>query len=172
MIHKLLLSFVAAGVALTGAQAFAQPHSALPAKSLHQSDRNALVTALRLRLASVNARIDMLRDRDALGSAEAQDLMRQSRRLQGRLHGLSARDSADVQREIDLLERQVAFAMDDARWGGHAFNRGFLDRRQVSVDRYKPHYDIDRNDDYRHFDRYTGSSVDGWHDPFDRGNNP
>ena len=40
-------------------------------------------------------------------------------------------------------------------------------------DRYERfgRYDSDWDSDYRNFDRYTGSSVDRWHDPFDRGNN-
>jgi len=170
MTRKLVLSFIVAGAALGASPASAQPHSATPAKGAHRIDRETLATLLKARLASLNARIDLLRDRDALGSAEADDLMKQSRRLQNRLHGLSAREAADVEGAMDRLERQVAFAMDDARWGGHAFNRGF-NELHVERDRYKPHYDVDRNDDYRHFDRYTGSGVDGWHDPFDRGNN-
>lgn len=170
--RKLLLSFLAAGLAFAAAPAFAQHPSAPQAQRLRHADRDRLLaTALRARIASINARIDMLRDRDALGSEEAQELLKQSRRLQNRLYGLSAREAVDVETGIDRLERQVGFAMDDARWGGHSFNRDFRDR-QVDRDQYKPRYDVDRHDHYEHFDRYTGSSVDGWHDPFDRGNNP
>ena len=39
------------------------------------------------------------------------------------------------------------------------------------VDERFGRYHSDWDSDYRNFDRYTGSSVDRWHDPFDRGNN-
>lgn len=112
----------------------------------------------------------MLRGRDALGSEEARELREQARRLEIRLHGISAREAGDAELAIARLENQVRLAADDARWGGHSFNRG-LDRTYDRGDPYE-RFDrpTDRSGDYQHFDRYTGSSVDRWHDPFDRGN--
>jgi hypothetical protein len=123
-----------------------------------------------MRLASINLRIEMLRQRQALGSEEARDLREQARRLEIRLHGISAREARDAELAVARLESQIRLATDDARWGGHAYNSE-LDRPYDSGDRYErfDRYHADR--DYKDFDRYTGSSVDRWHDPFDRGNN-
>jgi|SRR6185369_2816640 len=166
--HKLTLSMVAvAALAFAAAPAAAQGHSA-PSARTHQ--RGNLMTVLRTRLASINLRIAMLRERDALGSEEARELREQARRLEIRLNGISAREAGDAELAIARLENQVRLAADDARWGGHSFNRD-LDDRLDPGDRYE-RFDrpTDRSGDYQHFDRYTGSSVDRWHDPFDRGN--
>lgn len=126
---------------------------------------------LRVRIARINLRIEMLRRADALGSEEAQELRKLSRRLQSQLYGMSSREAADMETSIVRLENRVRFAADDARWGGHAYNRG-LDRSYGDRDPYERFgsYQADRSGNYKNFDRYTGSSVDRWHDPFDRGN--
>ena len=164
---KLILPFFVALLTAASAAA-AQPHS-VQAHATRQ--RDTLVHLLKARIASLNARIDRLRLQGAIGSEEAQELSRQSRRLQGRLYGLSAKDAAEVELGIDRLDRRVGFAMDDARWGRQANGRGF-NRHVDAGERYErfDRYQADRNGDYEHFDRYTGSSVDRWHDPFDRGN--
>jgi hypothetical protein len=137
----------------------------------HANQQRVVETLLKARIASLNARIDRLRSEGAIGSAEAQDLLKQSRRLHGRLHGLGSRQVADVEFAIDRLESRVAFAMDDARWADRERRRG-IEGRLDPGERYERfgRYNADRNGDYEHFDRYTGSSVDRWHDPFDRGN--
>src|SRR6185369_12094573 len=136
--HKLTLSMVAiAALGLTAAPAAAQGHSAPSARGYH---RGNLTTVLRTRLASINLRIAMLRERDALGSEEARELREQARRLEIRLNGISAREAGDAEMAIARLENQVRLAADDARWGGHSFNRG-LDRT------------YDRGDPYERFDR-------------------
>ena len=169
--RKLVLPLLAAGAVLAVAPAAAQTHSSSVAGRAHYShQRDNLANVLRARIASIDARIDMLRDRGAIGSEEAQELRKQSRRLQSQLYGLSTRDASDVAYGITRLERRVGFAMDDARWGRHvdASNDRYYDR-----DRYERfgRYHGDWDSDYEHFDRYTGSSVDRWRDPFDRGNN-
>ena len=168
MMRKFVLSIVAAGAVLTGAPVVAQGHSPSRATSNHSS----LASTLRARLASINLRIEMLRERQALGSEEARELRQQSRRLEIRLHGISPREAEDAERAVDRLESRVRFASDDARWGGHAFS-GSVDRAYGDRDSYErfDRYQSDRHGDYPNFDRYTGSSVDRWHDPFDRGNN-
>jgi hypothetical protein len=121
---------------------------------------------LRARIAALYARIDRLRERGAIGSGEALELRKQARRLQSQLIGLSTRQMSDVELGIARIESRATFAADDSR------SRG-LDRNYASGDRYERfgRYNADRSGDYEHFDRYTGSSVDRWHDPFDRGNN-
>jgi hypothetical protein len=131
----------------------------------HQRDTQVIL--LKAHLATIDARIDLLRERGAIGSEEAEGLRKQARRLQSRLHALSTREAADVAFGIDRLETRVGFAMDDARWGTHAYGRfeGYLgDAEPYGL------YESNRNRDYENFDRYTGSPVDRWHDPFDRGN--
>ena len=157
------LAFLAAA----GAAIAAQPAAA----QVHNQNRTSLASTLRTRLAGINLRIEMLRERQALGSEEARELRAESRALQIRLHGISAKEAVDAEREVARLENQMRLAADDARWGGHAYNRG-LDETYDRGDRYErfDRYQADRNGDYEHFDRYTGSSVDRWHDPFDRGN--
>ena len=173
LIRILSFSLLASTTALAGAAPAVSPHgSASKARPAHTSSihRDVLPVLLRARLASINARIDMLRSRGALGSEEALELRQQIRRLQSQTYGLSNRHADDVEFGINRLENRVGFVMDDARWGGHAFNRDFgglhEDRGRDEPNRYE----ADRHGDYEHFDRYTGSSVDRWHDPFDRGN--
>jgi hypothetical protein len=169
MMRMLVLSSLAAALALTAAPAgAAQSHSAPRAHSASQ--RGDQATLLRARLASIYARIDMLRRRGAIGTEEAWVLRKQARRLELQLYGLSRRGAGDVKFGIDRLESRVGVAMDDARWGGR--NRE-LDRSYGQRDSYErfDRYQSDRSGNYEHFDRYTGSSVDRWHDPFDRGNN-
>lgn len=168
MMRELALSCLVAGVALTATPAAAQSHSAARAHSTtHKGDQ---ATVLRARLASINARIEMLGARGAIGTEEAWALRKQARRLELQLYGLSRRGAGDVKFGIDRLESRVGIAMDDARWGGR--NRE-LDRSYGQRDSYErfDRYQSDRSGNYEHFDRYTGSSVDRWHDPFDRGNN-
>jgi hypothetical protein len=165
--HKVLLCLVAAGAALTAAPAAAQGH---PAAVRHVQHRDNLATVLRARLASINLRIEMLRERDALGGEEARELRQQSRSLEIRLHGISAREAGDAELAIARLESQVRLAADDARWGGHRFNRELSDRRDDFASDEPNRYETRRDPDYEHFDRYVGSPVDRWHDPFDRGN--
>ena len=163
---KLVLSLIAATAALTAAPAVAQGRSA-PAAMHH---RDNLATTLGVRILSINTRIDMLRDRGAIGRDEARGLREEARRLQLRLYGMSRREAGDVELGVDRLESQVRVAADDARWGGHIFNREAADSFDDS-DRYEgPRYELDRPN-YSHSGAYTGSSVDRWHDPFDRGNN-
>jgi hypothetical protein len=163
------LSFLAAAAVLASAPAAAQGRSAtVPVRHGYHSD--PLANALGARLASINARIAMLRDRGALGSEEAEELRKQSRRLELRLYGLSRREAGDVELGIDRLESAVRFAADDARWGGHSFNRELNDRYGDRARDEQNRYEARRDKDYENFDRYTGSSVDRWHDPFDRGN--
>jgi hypothetical protein len=170
--RKFVLSFVAAGAALAAAPAAAQGHPAPSAGRMHNvSQRDPTATMLRARLASINTRIAVLRSREALGSDEAQELRKEARRLELRLYGLATREAGDVERGFDRLESRLRLVADDARWGGHAYNRG-LDRRYDGNDKRNDYdrYNSDRSGHYRNFDRYTGSSVDRWHDPFDRGN--
>jgi hypothetical protein len=166
--RKLVLSFVVGAAALSATPAAARTHPAPKAAPMHSQHRDVLPVMLRARLASINARIDMLRESGALGSEEAQDLRKQARRLQGQSYGLSAREEGNVLFGIDRLESRVSLVADDARWGGHSFNRDFTDLHEDRDERNR--YDAERHGDYEHFDRYTGSSVDRWHDPFDRGN--
>ena len=165
--RKFVLSFLAAGAALTAAPAAAQSHSAPSAGRVHHSHhRDPTATMLRARIAALYARIDRLRERGAIGSEEALELRKQARRLQSQLIGLSARQVSDVELGIARIESRATFAADDSR------SRG-LDRNYADRDRYERfgRYHSDWDSDYRNFDRYTGSSVDRWHDPFDRGNN-
>ena len=165
--HKLLLSLLAATAALAAAPAAAQGHSTPATGRAHYRDN--LATTLGARILSINTRIDMLRDRDAIGRDEARELREAARRLQLRLYGMSRREAGDVELGVDRLESQVRVAADDARWGGHAFNREAGDSFDDS-DRYEgPRYELDRPN-YSRSGAYTGSSVDRWHDPFDRGN--
>lgn len=168
IMRSVLLPFVAIGAAVVTVPAAAQTHSGpSTSKVLQYPDAKTL----RARIASINLRIDMLRRADALGSEEAQELRKESRRLEIQLYGLSRREAQDMALRLGRLENRVRFAADDARWGGHAYNRG-LDRTYGDRDPYERfgRYQADRSSHYEHFDRYTGSSVDRWRDPFDRGN--
>lgn len=76
-------SFVSlvAGAALIGTPAVARGPSARPAGSARTGvHREIGATVLRARLASLNARIDMLRDQHALGSEKAEELRKEARR--------------------------------------------------------------------------------------------
>ncbi|WP_028970341.1 hypothetical protein [Sphingomonas sp. URHD0057] len=156
------ISILALAAALAAAApAVAQNRAEPPARALH---RNSAANSLSARIASVNARIAMLRDEQLISSEEALDLRDQSRSLTRRLHGMSSRDLRDLEYSLDRIESRVRYAMDDARWGHH------VEGGPRHVDGDRDRYEVDRHDsDYEHFDRYTGSSVDRWHDPFDRG---
>src|SRR4051812_46357167 len=104
------ISIVALGAAL-GAAAPAVAQS--PPHSQH---RNSEANSLGARIASVNARIAMLRDEGLISAQEALDLRDQSRSLVRRLHGMSSRDLRDLEYSLDRIESQVRYAMDDARW--------------------------------------------------------
>jgi hypothetical protein len=163
--RSILLSFVAAAAAVASAPAIGRDHSAPLAGAAHHTEhRDSTATLLRARIAGLYARIDRLRERGAIGSEEALELRKQARRLQSQLNGLSAREVSDVELGIARIESRATFAADDGR--SRSLDR-YADR-----DRYErfDRYDADRHGDYEHFDRYTGSSVDRWHDPFDRGN--
>ena len=163
MMRKLVLVLVAAGAAIAAAPLAAQGHPALRAGV--QQHRDPTATMLRARIAGLYARIDRLRERGAIGSEEALELRKQARRLQIRLNGLSTREVSDVELGIARIESRATFTADDGR------SRG-LDRASADRDRYERfgRYNADRSGYYENFDRYTGSSVDRWHDPFDRGN--
>jgi hypothetical protein len=151
------ISILALGAALAAAApAVARPQA-------HSQHLNSAANSLGARIASVNARIAMLRDERLISSEEALDLRDQSRSLVRRLHGMNSRDLRDLEYSLDRIESRVRYAMDDARWGHHVDGAP----RHVDEDDRRS---VDRgNSDYEHFDRYTGSSVDRWHDPFDRG---
>ena len=167
--RALFLSFLAAAAAGTAVPAIAQTHQVHAARSVHNNaHRDVLPILLRARIANLNSRIDMLRERGAIGGEEVQELRKQARRLQGQTYGLSRRDEGDVEFGITRLESRIGFAMDDAPLGGHVYNRDFDDLHADRVERER--HEADQHGDYEHFDRYTGSSVDRWHDPFDRGN--
>src|SRR4051812_3209612 len=103
---KSVVSLLVAAAALAAVPAAAQvppPHR--PARVPPGHYRDPLPPMLRARIASINLRIDMLREEGGIGSEEARELRQQSRRLHSRLHGLSARDTGDVEFAIDRLER-------------------------------------------------------------------
>ena len=161
MIFRLTSILLLGGALAIGAPAAAQHHAA-PKTRAQQRDINQ--TLLNARLASVNARIAMLRQEQLISGEEALDLRDQSRGIVRRLMGKSARDTRDIEFELSRLENRVRFAMEDANATRHVFAE--REDRHVDVDRYRD----SRDPNYEHFDRYTGSSVDRWHDPFDRGN--
>ena len=164
-----LRAFILSVAAVASAPALARTLRDPTARSAQSiTHRDVLPTLLRARIASINARIDMLREQGAIGSEEAQELRRQARRLQGQTYGLSRRDEGDVEFGISRLDSRLGFAMDDSRVSGHIYDRDFNDLHPDREQRDR--YAMDRSGDYQNFDRYTGSSVDRWHDPFDRGN--
>ena len=144
-----------------GAPAVAERNSA---HSTQAQRREINLILLNARLASVNARIAVLRQEQLISREEALDLRDESRGLVRRLMGRSARDTKDIEFELGRLENKVRFAMDDASGARHVF--AGREERRIDMDRYREA----RDPNYEHFDRYTGSSVDRWHDPFDRGN--
>ena len=157
---------ILASVAVLGAAApAAAQHRPQPVP--RSQSRNSAASALAARIASLNARIAMLRDEGAISREQALDLRDQSRGLTRRLNGMSARDLRDLEFGLDRVESGVRYALDDARWGRHVF--GDEDNGSRHVDTGRERTGSDKY--YEHFDRYTGSSVDRWHDPFDRGDN-
>lgn len=159
--RKLLFSILAAGATLALAAPGTAQHRNAAAARARPSDNVA--NRLSIRIHGIQAQIDMLRYDGALSSEEAQQLRQQSRNLERRLPGLGRRDVSDVEFGLARLEYRVRFAADDARWRSHIYEREEVDR----------HVDRDQPDEHGYqgvFDRYNGSSVDRWHDPFDRGN--
>jgi hypothetical protein len=135
---KLVLPIAAAGIVVGFATPVAARQNAAAAAREHRDD---LASMLGLRVAHIDMEIGTLRDRDLIGREEAQELYAESRRLQQRLYGLSAREAADVELRIDRLENQVRLARDDARLGGHLFDGRDFDRGE---DRYESERDSDR----------------------------
>jgi len=126
--------------------------------------RSMTTTRLNIRIHSIQAEIERLRYEQAIGSDEAAELRRESRGLERRLLGSGRRDISDVEYGIVRLESRVRFAVDDARWGSHVYDRYESERH---VDRDQP----DEHGYHGVYDRYNGAPVDRWHDPFDRGDN-
>ena len=157
--RKLLLSAVAAGAALVCLPAAAEQKPSASARS-HHSDK--LPAMLNLRLRSIELQIDMLSDREMIGREEANDLRAQARRLEERLHGLSAREAGDVELAVARLQAQLRFASDDARLGSYASRRRDLGRFDDG-DRYGMDRDLDRDRD-RDRDSYQRADPRG--DPF------
>src|SRR4051812_33236929 len=155
-----LVSIFALGAVLVAATPAAAQNRGATTRVHH---RTTSANVLRARIASLDARIAMLRDQRSISREEALDLRDLSRSLQRQLHGMSNRDARDIEFDLDRLERRILFATDDARWGSHVYGN----ERDLHVDRDR--YKTEHNGDYKHFDRYTGSPVDRWHDPFDRG---
>ena len=156
-----LIPLIAAGMALAIASpATAQNRPDNPERNVHRDNSARMLAG---RIASLNARIELLSESGAVGRDEARDLRQQSRRLQSHLYGLSAREVSDLEVAIDRLEREVRFAADDARWGGHAFDRGGEDRFEAE-DRYESErqaYSPDRGLDH-------SDGFQRWDDPFDQ----
>ena len=98
-----------------------------------------------------------------MDSEQARDLRQQSRVLEERLIGLTARDAGDVELGISRLQQRVRVASDDALWG-HAFAR-------EDEHRFDDHhaYETRRPSAFEQMDRHIAPPVDRWHDPFDRG---
>lgn len=149
MVRKLVLLILVLGAA---------PAVAAPVRSTSAN-------RLSIRIHSIQAQIERLRYEQAIGGEEADELRRESRVLERRLLGPGRRDISDVEYGIVRLQTRVRFAVDDARWGSHVYDRYETDHH-VDQDR-------DRVDDHGYhgvYDRYNGSPVDRWYDPFDRGN--
>jgi hypothetical protein len=160
--RKFLVWMVAGGAALAaGAPALAERNAAPPPRAYH---RTSLEIALGARLQSIQMRIELLREEGLMGSEQARDLGRQSRILEERLIGLSARDATDVEFGISRLQDRVRVASDDARWGRHVFARD-------EQDRFDDHhaYEMQRPNAFEQMDRHIAPPVDRWDDPFDRG---
>ncbi|HEX5237532.1 MAG TPA: hypothetical protein VFW39_03600 [Sphingomicrobium sp.] len=160
--RKCLIPLLVAGAALAvGSPALAQRSAApAPARTYH---RSPLEMALSARLDSIRNRIELLREEGLMGSEEARDLRQQSRIIEERLIGLTARDAADVELAISRIQQRVRGASDDALWD-HAFARGDEDRFN---DRHA--YEMHRPDAFEQMDRHIAPPVDRWDDPFDRG---
>ena len=161
-------------IAAAGAAFFA----AAPASAQHRSaapqHRRSAESMLGLRMRSVELQIDILRDRGLIGRAEAEELHRQSRLLERRLYGMSNREARDVELGIDRLENRVRLAADDARMGGHIFDREadrgrFDDEDRYERDRSAYRYDRDRGHDaaadFRRWNDSTDRSDD-FRDPY------
>ena len=152
-------------IAVAGAAFFA----AAPASAQHRNaapqHRYSAASTLGLRMRSVELQIDILRDRGQIGRAEAEELHRQSRLLERRLYGMTGREAREVELGIARLENRVRFAADDARIGGHLFDRE-ADRRFDDGDRFEREdrayrYDRDRGHD-------AGADFRRWNDSTDR----
>lgn len=171
MMRKLIPP-IAAGAALAVASPAAAQHAPVRAGhyNLHRENNASILAA---RIATINVRIEMLSERGAIGRDEARELRQQSRRLQGHLYGLSPREVSDLEVAIDRLERQVRFAADDARWGGHVFDRGDEDRFEAD-DGYRSEshaYSTERGRDHRDTFQRWDDPFDQWDEERDRNNN-
>ncbi len=144
--------------------------AAAPVQAQHRNaapqHRYSAASTLGLRMRSVELQIDILRDRGQIGRAEAEELHRQSRILERRLYGMTGREARDIELGIDRLENRVRFAADDARIGGHLFDREADRGRLDDEDRYERdrsayRYDRDRGHD-------AGADFRRWNDSTDR----
>jgi hypothetical protein len=99
-----------------------------------------------------------------MGSEEARDLRQQSRILEERLIGLSARDASEVGLAISRVQDKVRTVSDDALWDRHAFARDDEDRL-----RDRESLETRRPSEFERMDRHMAPPVDRWDDPFDRG---
>ena len=153
-------------IAVAGSAFFAAAPAAAEHRSVAPQHRYSAATTLGLRMRSIELQIDILRDRGQIGRAEAEVLHRQSRILQRRLYGMSQREAREVEIGIDRLEDRVRFAADDARIGGHLFDREADRGRLDDEDRYERdrsayRYDRDRGHD-------AGADFRRWNDSTDR----
>jgi hypothetical protein len=158
--RKYLIPLVTGIAVAVGSPAFAQRPAARPAPAYR---RSSLEMALSARLESIRTRIELLREEGLMGSEEARDLRQQSRVLEERLIGLTARDAGDVELAISRIQQRVRTASDEALWN-HPFARDEQDR----FDEYHP-YEARQPDAFQQLDRHIKPPVDRWEDPFDRG---
>lgn len=151
-----------AAIVLWTPTAFAKPRPAASAHSQHRT-KSAPANELSARMASIEMRIAMLRDRGAITRDQALDLRDLSRTIERRVGGLSARDVADLELAVERLETRVRFAEDDARWS--------VDPLPERDDRLRDweRYERDHPSYHHQVDRYTGTPGDRWFDPFDDG---
>ena len=152
-------------IAAAGAAFFAAAPASAQRGNAAPQHRYSPASTLSLRVRSVELQIDILRDRGMIGRNEAQELHRQSRLLERRLYGMSSREARDVELGIDRLEDRVRFAADDARMGGHIFDREaenrFDDEDRYDRDRSAYRYDRDRGHD-------AAADFRRWNDSTDR----
>ena len=159
--RRFLIAIASAAAAFAAAApADAQPRPVATAPAYH---RNALEMALTARLEGIQRRIQLLREEDRIDSEEARELRQQSRILERRLIGLTARDASDVELSISRLRERVTYAADESRWSRHVFDED--EDARYEADRLEA-----RRQNSFQVDRHVAPPVDRWHDPFDRGN--
>ena len=148
--RKVLIALATAGAAIAfatpaSAQYYPQPAYGAPYGNAYGYNNWGQTRALQVRIDAIQRQINMLDRRDRIRDRSADQLRREARSVEQRLHraerfGLNPYEANDIQVRIARLEQRVQYSMASryGRYGYNSYNSGYYDRdRDGRDDRYE-----------------------------------